>query len=88
MTDSKNDEPQKASSATAESPAERSPWYVAGIFGALGFEFVGFIVGGYVVGAFIDHKLGTGPWGAVTCVLLGLLGALWHIYRVAKNFME
>lgn len=67
---------------------EQSPWLVAGVFGALGFEFVGFIVGGYIVGALIDDRFHTAPWGVMTMVLLGLVGVLWHTYRVAKRFLE
>jgi F0F1-type ATP synthase assembly protein I len=82
MTDSESKEPQESE------PKEQSPWIVAGVFGALGFEFVGFIIGGYIVGAMIDDKFSTAPWGVLTMVLLGLVGVLWHTYRVAKRFLE
>lgn len=90
MTDSKSNEPKsRTSSEPNDTPSEeRSPWYVAGVFGALGFEFVGFTIGGYIVGAAIDGRFDTHPWGVITMVLLGLLGVLWHIYRVAKRFLE
>lgn len=90
MTDSKRKEPKRPASSEPSdtSTEERSPWLVAGVFGALGFEFVGFIVGGYIVGAFIDGRLDTDPWGVITMVFLGLVGVLWHIYRVAKRFLE
>ncbi|QDG50827.1 AtpZ/AtpI family protein [Persicimonas caeni] len=90
MTDSKSKVPKRPASSDAdEQPTEeRSPWLVAGVFGALGFEFVGFIIGGYIVGALIDGQFGTHPWGVIVMVLLGLVGVLWHIYRVAKRFLE
>lgn len=90
MKDSESKEPKRSSSSDTDETAaeEQSAWYVAGVFGALGFEFVGFIIGGYIVGDIIDGKFGTEPWGVVTMVLLGLLGVLWHIYRVAKRFLE
>lgn len=86
MTDSQSPDSKRTEPDSA--PQEHSPWYVAGVFGALGFEFVGFIVGGYIVGALIDDHFGTAPWGVVITVLLGLVGVLWHVYRVAKNFLE
>ena len=90
MTDSESKEPKKSTSSDTDETAaeERSPWFVTGVFGALGFEFVGFVVGGYIVGDVIDDSFGSEPWGVITMVLLGLLGVLWHIYRVAKRFLE
>jgi F0F1-type ATP synthase assembly protein I len=91
MTDSESKEPKRPSSSDldeATDNGEQSPWLVAGVFGALGFEFVGFILGGYIVGAFIDDRFGTAPWGVMTMVLLGLVAVLWHTYRVAKRFLE
>ncbi len=90
MTDSESKELKRPASSDSDATPteERSPWFVAGVFGALGFEFVGFIIGGYIVGAFIDGRFDTHPWGVITMVLLGLLGVLWHIYRVAKRFLE
>lgn len=70
-----------------ESDEDKSPWLVAGVFGALGFEFVGFIVGGWVVGSAIDDYFGTEPYGTLICILLGLVGVLWHVYRVSKRFL-
>ena len=67
---------------------EPNPWLVAGVFGALGFEFVGFIVGGWVVGSAIDNYFGTEPYGTLGCILLGLVGVLWHIFRVSKRFLD
>ena len=86
MSDSDTKDPGQ--SAGESSDEEQSPWLVAGVFGALGFEFVGFVVGGYIVGNLIDDKFGTQPWGVLVCVLLGLVGVLWHVYRVSKRFLD
>jgi len=93
MTDSESKEPKKSSSSEPDETGpqkeeEKSPWIVAGVFGALGFEFVGFIIGGYFIGAVIDDNFATAPWGVTTMMLLGLVAVLWHTYRVAKRFLE
>lgn len=90
VTESDKKEPKKSTAqpGDGEGEEEHSPWFVAGVFGALGFEFVGFIIGGYVVGYAVDSKFGTEPWGVLVCVLLGLVGVLWHVYRVAKRFLD
>ncbi|MGM0556612.1 MAG: AtpZ/AtpI family protein [Myxococcota bacterium] len=67
---------------------EQSPWLTVGVFGALGFEFVGFILGGYVVGQAIDTRLDSYPIATLTCIALGLVGVLWHTYRISKKFLE
>ncbi|MFP4600290.1 MAG: AtpZ/AtpI family protein [Persicimonas sp.] len=85
MTDSQPNDPTGIDEQASE---EQSPWVVAGVFAALGFEFVGFIVGGLLVGAYIDKSFGTGPWGVLVMVLLGLVGVLVHIYHVAKRFLD
>lgn len=85
MTDTHSDEP----SGDREPPnEERSPWVVAGVFGALGFEFVGFIIGGALVGAFIDDFFGTDPWGVIVMMFLGLVGVSVHIFHVATRYLE
>lgn len=67
---------------------QRSPWVVAGVFGALGFEFVGFIVGGALIGAFIDDYFGTDPWGVIVMMFVGLAGVSVHIFHVAGRYLE
>lgn len=84
------DEPKSSDDASDESTQERetSPWVIAGVYGALGFEFVGFIVGGYLVGQAIDEWLGSYPVATLACIALGLVGVLWHTYRISKRFLE
>jgi F0F1-type ATP synthase assembly protein I len=84
VSDSHSEEPNDQEQSTEEP----SPWYIAGVFGALGFEFVGFVVGGFIVGAYLDSTFGWAPWGVIACVLLGLIAVLWHSYLVAKRFLE
>lgn len=59
-----------------------------GIYGAMGFEFVGLVVGGSYVGFWIDEKFNTAPWGVISLILLGMLAALWHVIRVTKRFLK
>ena len=74
--------------STDDSNQEKSPWVVAGVFGALGFEFVGFTIGGYLVGKAIDDYFATEPFGVIICIALGLVGVFIHIYRISKRFVE
>ena len=76
------------SGSNDDSDEQRSPWVVAGVFGALGFEFVGFTIGGYIVGRIVDDHFATEPFGVIIGIALGLIGVFWHIYRVSKRFIE
>lgn len=82
MNDSDNDDKHREDSDGG------SQWKTLGIYGAMGFEFVGLVVGGSLVGYWIDEKFNTAPWGVVSLILLGMLAALWHVYRVAKRFLK
>lgn len=59
-----------------------------GVLGAMGFEFVGFIVGGALIGRWIDARFSTAPWGVIGMILLGMLAAFWHIYRVVTRYLK
>ena len=66
---------------------EESLWKTAGIFGALGTEFVGSTVGGYIVGQWLDERFDTAPWLTLGCILLGLVAAGWHVYLITRRFI-
>lgn len=85
MSQSQRDEPDRRDAVPDE---ERSPWVVAGVFGALSFEFVGFIIGGAFIGAVIDGYFGTDPWGVIVMMFLGLAGVSVHIVHVARRYLE
>lgn len=66
---------------------EDSPWKTAGIFGALGTEFVGSTIGGYFVGQLLDERFDTTPWFTLGCILLGLVVAGWHVILITRRFV-
>ncbi|AWV90562.1 putative F0F1-ATPase subunit (Ca2+/Mg2+ transporter) [Bradymonas sediminis] len=82
VNDSENDDNRRDDSGAP------SQLKMLGIYGAMGFEFVSLVVGGSVIGFWVDEKFGTTPWGVVSLILLGMLAALWHIYRVTKRFLK
>lgn len=65
----------------------QNPWVRAGLFGALGTEFVAFTLGGVWAGNFVDERFGTAPWGLLGFLVLGLIGAGVHIYQITKKFL-
>jgi len=46
-------------------------------------EFVAAIIVGGVIGWAIDDWLGSGPWGLVVFLMLGMAAGFWNIYRIA-----
>jgi F0F1-type ATP synthase assembly protein I len=82
VTDPHNQEDRSKDSGAS------SQWKTLGIYGAMGFEFVGFVVGGALAGMWLDEYFGTEPWGVVGLILLGMLAALWHVYLVTKRFLK
>lgn len=47
----------------------------------IGFEFVGAVVGLTLAGYFWDGHFGTGPWGILTGLVLGLIGGTYNMIR-------
>jgi F0F1-type ATP synthase assembly protein I len=66
---------------------ERNPLVVAGVVGALGFEFVGIVIGCFWIGSTLDDRFGVGPWGTVGCLAAGMLGGAWHVYLITKRYL-
>ena len=66
---------------------EKHPLVVAATVGALGMEFVGLVVACFFIGSQIDERFGSGPWGTVVTLALGMIGAGWHVYLVTKRFL-
>lgn len=65
----------------------QNPWVRAGIFGALGFEFVAFTLVGVWGGNFIDDYFNSSPWGLLACLLLSLVGAGIHLLHITRRFL-
>ena len=68
-------------------PKPQNPWVKAGLFGALGTEFVAFTLAGVWGGTFIDERFGTDPWGLLGCLFVCLMGAAIHVYQITKRFL-
>ena len=61
--------------------AGRRPFALAA---AAGFQFVGAVAGLAVLGWWLDGRLGTTPWLAVSGLLLGSIGGFWNLWRILK----
>ncbi len=72
-----NDEPTKP----------KNPWVKAGIFGALGFEFIGFTLVGVMLGNWIDGKYDSEPVGLLVCLLVAMMAAGLHVFTITKRFL-
>lgn len=74
---------------SGNSPKETgpSPLLQAGIFGALGFQFVAVVIVSYFMGDWLDDKYGTSPWGVLVLIILGMVGTGIHTYRITKRFV-
>jgi hypothetical protein len=48
---------------------------------SLGFELVCAVAGFVLVGIWIDRHYGSGPWGTLVCLCLGLIGGFYNLIR-------
>lgn len=48
-------------------------------------ELIGAPLGGGVIGWAIDHWFGTGPWGLLILIALGVVVAFRNIFRISKE---
>lgn len=53
-----------------------------GIYGAVGFQLAASVVAGLLIGNYIDQKVGTAPWLALTGLLLGSIGGFYNLIRI------
>jgi ATP synthase protein I len=49
----------------------------------LGMELAGAVVGFTLLGYWIDRHFGSGPWGLLICVALGLVGGMYNMIRAS-----
>lgn len=70
-----------------DTPEQRSPWVKAGVFGALGFEFLGFTLVGVLIGEWLDQRFDIEPWGLLGMLLLAFVTAGIHIFTISKRFL-
>ena len=50
-------------------------------YSGVGLELAGAIAGLALVGYWVDGRFGTGPWGIVVGVFIGLVGGLYNLVR-------
>lgn len=46
------------------------------------------MVGGLLIGLALDRWLGTGPWLALTCLLLGAAGGFLELFRALRAWQR
>jgi F0F1-type ATP synthase assembly protein I len=59
--------------------ADRFPGWVR--YSGVGLELAGATAGLAFVGYWIDGKYGTGPWGILIGVLIGIVGGLYNLVK-------
>ncbi len=47
----------------------------------LGFEMACAVAGFVLVGIWIDRHYSSGPWGTLICLVLGLVGGFYNLFR-------
>ena len=50
-------------------------------YSGVGLELAGAIAGLALIGYWVDGRFGTGPWGIVVGVFIGLVGGLYNLVR-------
>lgn len=55
------------------------------IVGNISFNMVATLVVGIFLGRQLDNWLGSGPWGTVGGIVLGMISGLWATFRRAMH---
>lgn len=66
----------------------QNPWVKAGVFGALGMEFVATALAGVWLGQWLDKLYDIEPLGTIVCLFLALIGAGVHTAVITKRFVD
>jgi ATP synthase protein I len=63
-------------------------WAAALRLTGIGFYIAACILLGILTGLWLDNKLGTSPWFLVGGLLVGLVVAIYGVYRMIRPFMN
>jgi F0F1-type ATP synthase assembly protein I len=70
-----------------EEQEQRDPWRSLWSLGwRVALEWGSAVVASYFLGRLIDALFHTGPWGLITCLLLGNITGIVNIYRTYQKF--
>jgi ATP synthase protein I len=58
---------------------ERFPGWIR--YSSIGLELAGVTAGLALLGYWIDRRFGTGPWGLIGGVIVGIVGGLYNLVR-------
>jgi ATP synthase protein I len=59
--------------------SERFPGWIR--YSSIGLELAGVTAGLALLGYWIDRRYGTGPWGLIGGVIIGIVGGLYNLVR-------
>jgi F0F1-type ATP synthase assembly protein I len=51
----------------------------------IGFQLVCAVAGFVLVGVWIDRHYNSGPWGTLICLVLGLIGGFYNLFRESSR---
>lgn len=60
---------------------KRQLWNAVGMVGSLGLSMAASVAVGLFLGRFADERLGSGPWGAIIGIVLGMLAGILAVYK-------
>ncbi|MCP5468147.1 MAG: AtpZ/AtpI family protein [Deltaproteobacteria bacterium] len=67
----------------AKKQKEADPlWLAFGIYGSVGLQLAAAVVGGLLLGDYLDGRWQTGPWMALTGLILGSIGGFVNLMRI------
>jgi F0F1-type ATP synthase assembly protein I len=55
---------------------------------AIGINVAGVLVIGIFLGHLVDTRLGSGPWGLLVGIVLGLVGGGFSAFRLIQQFLR
>jgi len=82
------DEPPKDSTRSAGTGRDRKPELTIWSLGGTGVELAGAVAVLALLGWWADRKFGTSPWLLLVGAFMGIVGGLYKLWRVGKQFFD